>query len=328
MAPRNSVLKKRLDGFLAAPSDWSLVGGLRLLEQALYPDTGLPPYPDRRFALVPAPDLAFPAADLRRSRMDGKRLLLEINALALSGPDAPLPHYLLAECDGAGRGPLSDLLAVFNHRLYTLMYQAERLDESGHPQAPVRQIAHAMRRDGGTAALPHLGDPGARSLEALKTVLARRWPDIRVRVKQVRPGAVRVGAAMLGDSASLGRDGLLGDHVQVAGRRVDLELSAARQGALARLLPGEREWPELVRHLSSLVPMEVDCRLLFLRRSPPHDGWTLGGAGHALGRETPLGRSPTGHYTLPVRPGRHPDRVSCMDASRYRADQSPSSRAA
>lgn len=77
--------------------------------------------------LRPAPELSFPAADIRRCSLDANgRLDFELNFSGLYGVDAPLPHFfldLIAEEDDPGQA-LRAFLDLFSQRLYQLYYLA------------------------------------------------------------------------------------------------------------------------------------------------------------------------------------------------------------
>jgi type VI secretion system protein ImpH len=299
-------LDQRLEQCFQAPWNWRIVEVLRLLEAARYPDDGLPPYPDRDLVLAPAADLSYPAADVRRARLvgegDRKLRMLEINAMALSGPDAPRPHYLVAEVKGPGQDALSDLLALFNHRLYTLSYQAERLEELLSATSPARSFGGFLppgKPAGDSIDRIHAYRGANRSRSGLETGLRQLWPGLEVSVLPPRTTRLPVPPARLGSELHLGKNTVMGDSVPVASRCVDIALFGSRERRLRPFFPGEREWPRLVRAIHALTPRTMTSRVLFRRNSKPHDGFRLGDHA-ALGWDTPLGTSPTGYWSLPV----------------------------
>jgi len=299
-------LDKRLAQCFQAPWRWRVVDALRLLEAAHYPDKGLPAYPDRDLVLAPAADLSYPAADLRRARLvgegDRKRRVIEINALALSGPDAPLPHYLVSEINGPGKDALSDLMALFNHRLYTLIYQAEKLEELTIAQSPARAFGGFLppgKATGDSIDQIHAYRGANRSRSGLETGLRQLWPGLDVVVLPPRTTRLSVPPARLGSDLHLGENTVMGNSVPVASRCVDIALSGTQKRRLRTLYPGEREWPRLVRAIHALTPRTMTSRVLFRRSSKAGDGFRLGDKA-ALGWDTPLGASPTGHWSLPV----------------------------
>lgn len=306
MAAVKPDLDKRLAQCFQAPWRWRVVDALRLLEAAQYPDQGLPPYPDRDLVLAPAADLSYPAADIRRARLvgkgDRKRRLVEINAMALSGPDAPLPHYLVSEVKGPGQDALSDLLALFNHRLYTLSYQAERLEELFSVASPARSFGGFLppgRPTGDSIDRIHAYRGANRSRSGLETGLRQLWPGLEVSVLPPRTTRLPVPPARLGSELHLGENTVMGDSVPVASRCVDIALSGSRERRLRPFFPGEREWPRLVRAIHALTPRTMTSRVVFRRSSRANDGFRLGDHA-ALGWDTPLGASPTGYWSLPV----------------------------
>lgn len=311
MASVNTRLAHRLDEFEAAPWRWSLSAAMSLLEQCLYPDSELPAYPDRKLAFAPAPDLSFPAADLRRlrrSESDPSRRLLECNVLALAGPNAPLPHYLLAEMQGAGREPLSDLVTLFNHRIFSLMQEAEGLASPAEADGPAQC---SMLVAGGRVRGTHGGDePGrrrigayrqqTRSLAGLRTAILDCWPGVDVALDATGIGLVQVDSATLGEDTVLGENTLLGEHVPVARRRLDIVLSSEQPGRLAPLYPGERDWSTLCTMIRDLLPLDVISRVIFQRPASDESGLALSGRGAALGWDTPLGQPVGRVWSLPV----------------------------
>lgn len=82
---------------------------------------------DRWVRLRPAPEISFPASDIRRvGYRDDGAVEIEANFMGLYGVDAPVPLYLvdLVALADESAHTLRAFLDIFNHRLYALFYLA------------------------------------------------------------------------------------------------------------------------------------------------------------------------------------------------------------
>lgn len=210
---------------------------------------------DRWVRIHPHPGLSFPPADLRRAYLDEQGVLhLEANVYGLYGVDAPMPHYLLeaANSEEATGQRVRSFLDMFNHRLYTLLYEAWRLEYAveGSERAAYRPLARALAGGAEDARLAHAGgitrrEPSPASL----AITLRAEFDVPARIRDCIPQWMTIpDQEALGgrEGPVLGSDALLGERLLVASGCVDVELGPMPLDTALALLPGDEPGDRLL----------------------------------------------------------------------------------
>ncbi len=228
--------------------------------------------------LRPAPEISFPAGDIRRCSLDEQgRLDFELNFSGLYGVDSPLPHYFLdtvAEGDDPGL-VLRAFLDVFNQRLYQLHYLAwKKFHCPGQPGQ--RSVYDRYLKALGGADTPpvceslaYAGLIGSRvkNAQAL-TGLLEDYLQMPVALRQYAPCWVRLDSVpALGGSEqlALGENTLLGDRVLDLGRKILIRVGPVCLEQARTLLPGQKGAAELGRlirqYLDPTVQFDLDLEI-------------------------------------------------------------------
>lgn len=246
--------------------------------------------------LRPAAEISFPAADLRRCRLDSRgRLEFEINLLGLYGVDSPLPSYLLEAAAGEEETatPLRQFLDLFAHRLYQLLYQGwkKHRPASGRPDGLFEAYLDAFagasdRPDAGSRCFAGLFGRRLRSADALAGMLGEHL-GLAVTVHPFQPRWVGVEerTALGADRCPrLGEDTLLGDRVLDCSRQVGIEIGPIGFDNAQPFLPGQPQAAGLLRLVGRYLPPGIGFELDLLLR--------VEGEASPLGGEIRLGWTP------------------------------------
>ncbi len=311
--PNWSKLPALIEDLLAHAPGYALFQALAVVERAWSERGEIGNGLDRWLRVEPYAGLSFPASDLRSGHLDEAGVLrLTANVHGLYGVDAPMPHYLLGAAgrDDEAGARVRAFLDIFNHRLYSLLYQAWKVQSAvdGSHAAAYGDIARAIAGGVSDDRLAHAGSLTRRrpSASALATMLEADT-GIPVAVAAGIPQWLPVpDRAALGtaEGPCLGEDALLGDGVQVAGERVDVRIGPLPLSeALARLpqTAGGERLLALVRHLLGVgVPFD-----LILRVRPGEAGCqALGGADMPLGWSSWLGERLDEYIDIRITAGR------------------------
>ncbi len=290
---------------------------LRLLERLWEGGGAVGGKLDERLRLRPAPEISFPAADIRRLRLqENGRLEMELNFMGLYGVDAPLPTYIpgWVARDDESSALLRAFLDIFSHRLYALFYlawkkyrpQIQLEEEEPHYLAYLAALSGQSIDEDEGEELGFSGPMGARvrSASALGGMLSEYLGQVPVRVEQFVPRWVRLDQrARLGsegeDAMALGDNTILGDAVLDVSGRVNIHIGPVNTVLAGSLMPGRPRARELAR----LVERYLDPTLAFdvvLEVAPEADAAPPLGGDLVLGWTTWLGGASDGHYLLRI----------------------------
>ncbi len=228
--------------------------------------------------LRPAPELSFPAGDIRRCTLDEQgRLDFELNFSGLYGVDAPLPHFFLdtvAEGDDPGL-VLRAFLDVFSQRLYQLYYLAWKKAHchDHHRQSSLydRYLKALSGCDTPPVdeSLAYAGLIGSRvkNGQAL-TGLLEDYLQMPVDIGQYAPCWVRLDSVpSLGgqEELALGENTLLGDRVLDLSRKILIRIGPVSLHEARTLLPGQKggaQLGKLIRQfLDPTVQFDLDLEI-------------------------------------------------------------------
>ena len=308
-APPRRRLPALIEAVAAHGPGFEFFQALRLAER-LWPGQAVPGSGldgrerlEQRLRLRAAPEISFPAGDIRRAGFDDQgRLVLELAFLGLYGVDAPMPGYFLERVAAGDEGaaPLRDFLDLFNHRFYVLFYQAWRKYRP-HLQPPSSRQEHLYRlaalsghaaearETPGLAAAGLLG-ARVRGAGGLVALLRNFLPGSPVTVRTFVPSWVRVdGIGALGEGPILGDDTLVGDRVLDLGGKIEIHIGPVDAETGRSLLPAGSLGPRL----AELVRAYLDPTLRFdvvLEIRAEGGAVRLGDTDLVLGWSTWLGR--------------------------------------
>lgn len=269
--------------------------------------------------LRPAPEISFPAADIRRCRFDEQgRFDFELNFFGLYGVDAPLPHFFLeavASQDDAGK-VLRAFLDVFNQRLYQLLYLGWKKHNDHGRQGPGSLYERYLTALAGSAGVETRGHGRAyagllgsriKNAEGLLGLL-EDFLQMPVTVRQHYPCWVRLeqrpalGAAD-GEPLVLGENCSLGDRVLDVSRKILIRIGAVPVGQAIELLPGQPRATELGELIRQYLDPTIEFDIELLVSSEPGPPLRLGSQPAILGWCAGLGQMGAGSYRINL-PGR------------------------
>lgn len=250
-----------------------------------------------------APEISFPAADIRRAELgDDGAVVLDVNLMGLYGSDAPVPHFLLeavARGDEAG-DRIRAFCDIFNHRLYELLYLAWE-KHHGFAQAPdgfldqcLRALAGRPHRKDDASVVAFAGQLGRRvkNTAGLSGLLSDALAGQPVRIRQFVPSwATLADPSCLGEDLQLGQSTTLGDQVVDVSRKVEIQIGPMPMAEARPLFPDGRTGPELARLIRNYFGPLIDFDICIQIAT---DGGLSAPLGHAdimIGWSLCLGRA-------------------------------------
>lgn len=231
-----------------------------------------------KIRLRPAPEISFPAADIRRCALDESgRLDFELNFSGLYGVDSPLPHFFL---DTVAEGEESGLvvrsfLDVFSQRLYQLYYLAWKkfhCHGSGAESSLYDRYLEALsglNTPGNNQRLAYAGLIGSRvkNQQGL-TGLLEDLLQVPVAIRQNAPCWVHLDSVpALGDTEdlALGDNTLLGNRVLDLSRKIVIQVGPVSLVQARSLLPGQqgaKELGQMIRqYLEPTMQFDIDLEI-------------------------------------------------------------------
>ena len=266
--------------------------------------------------LRPAPEISFPAADIRRCSFDEQgRLDFELNFLGLYGVDGPLPHFFLetvAGQDDPGK-VLRAFLDVFNQRLYQLLYLGwKKFNDHGRQhqgslyQRYLSAVAGLGAADVPGQSLAYAGLMGSRIKNAAGLVgLLKDFLQMPVSVRQHFPcwvtlshrpalGAAGEEGLVLGENCSLG------DRVLDVSRKILIRIGEVPISQAVALLPGREQALELGRLIRQYLNPTIEFDIELLVTSEPGPPIRLGCQEAILGWSAGLGEIGQRTYRIQV----------------------------
>ncbi|MHB1400686.1 MAG: type VI secretion system baseplate subunit TssG [Trichloromonadaceae bacterium] len=277
--------------------------------------------------LRPAPEISFPAADIRRCSFDEQgRLDFELNFLGLYGVDGPLPHFFLetvAGQDDLGK-VLRAFLDVFNQRLYQLLYLGWKKSNDHGRQNQCSLYERYLGAVAGLTpaqtqgqSLAYAGLMGSRIKNAAGLVgLLKDFLQMPVSVRQHFPcwvtlshrpalGAAGEEGLVLGENCSLG------DRVLDVSRKILIRIGEVPISQAVALLPGREQALELGRLIRQYLNPTIEFDIELLVTSEPGPPIRLGCQEAILGWSAGLGEMGEKTYRIQL-PGSsfNPDRAS------------------
>jgi type VI secretion system protein ImpH len=294
------------DVFANAPQ-YEFFQVIRLLEGGWYGHGQIGQGLDKWLRMRPAPEISFPAADVRRCELDDNgKADLQLNFMGLYGVDAPVPHYfteLIARDDESSEA-MRAFLDLFSHRLYALFYLAWKkyrpyvaLEAADNAYMDyVHALSGHMLNDEDTIELGFSGAMGTRVRNAatLAGMLSEYMGNIPARVEQFVPRWVKVQSeAFLGGEGEqglcLGDNTILGDEVLDICGKIDIHLGPMEASEAKRLLPGRAEALALGDFIKRYLDPTLSFDLVLTIKPSSILGMQLGAEDALLGWSTWIG---------------------------------------
>lgn len=212
---------------------------------------------DRWVRLRPAPEISFPASDIRRvSYRDDGAVEIEANFMGLYGVDAPVPLYLV-DMVALGDEPAHRLRAfmdIFNHRLYALFYLAWKkyravvqLEQSNSVFRTYVGYISGMTGDDSFIDLRYAGAIAMHGCSAatIAATVSNLLGGVAVEISQFEARWIPLAepfalSAPHGKGAALGESTVLGDEVLDLSSKIAVEVGPVAPTFAMEMLPGTR----------------------------------------------------------------------------------------
>ena len=248
------------------------------------------PVEDEIAQLLPNNTLGFPAADIGRIELHenstgSDKWKLFQNFLGLYGPNSAAPIFIaesVNQCIDA-EDPLKDFLDIFNHRVISLYYRAQKKNSviktvSTTHSNPISNILHAMMGHdfnmdetnwdvGPSKLLRHCGlfSSSNRNPNGLEKLVSDYFslsdvhviPFARRRIKIPQSSQGRLSTFQ--NQAALGESFILGEVIEDITGQFILRIKMPDMQTFKQFQPGEKQYNELI----FLVNMYVQYRLGF-----------------------------------------------------------------
>jgi type VI secretion system protein ImpH len=224
-----------------------------------------------------------------------------------------MPHYLVeAAATEDEPGPrIRAFLDTFNHRLYSLLYQAWRIQDGvgGSRHNAYTALAQALAGGHEDARLAHAGGLTRNGASpALMSAALTAELDLPVTVTDGIPQWLRVpDQPVLGGGASapcLGNDALLGERIQVAGDGIDVHIGPIDLDTAMSLLPGGKAGDQVMDLVPKLAGVSISFDMVLNVAPEGGHELALGRDELPLGWRSWLGASPNETNTIRITAGR------------------------
>ena len=280
---------------------------LRLLESGWYGHGQVGKGLDKWLRMRPAPEISFPAADVRRCNFDDNgQVDLELNFMGLYGVDAPVPHYIteyIARDDESSEA-MRAFLDVFSHRIYSLFYQSWKkyrpfvdLDSEDSAYLDyVIALSGETLNDNDKVELGFAGTMGSRVRNgtSLGGMLSEYMGDVPAKVKEFVPRWVKIDSeSFVGgeghQAMELGDNTILGDEVLDISGKIDIRIGPMEVTEVKNMLPGRPDAIELGNLIQRYLDPTLDFDLVLIVKPSSVLGMQLGSDDVMLGWSTWVG---------------------------------------
>lgn len=278
---------------------------------------------NRDVRVRPALSLSFPDRDIEAIELDeAGKYRITANFFGLYGVTSPLPTFYtedLIDQHLQGNSNARDFLDIIHVALYPLLFRAweksrlwltvaERRDQSRLDQL-FSLVGLSGQRvvsdDTARTLLPHAGNFNQfpRSALGLQSMVSGLLDNLPVDVEPCVTETVFIpvlARCLLNEQAcSLGKDALLGSHINERAGAVRVHIGPLSANTLTSLLPGTPGYDELVGAIALYLKTPLRCMLVL--KVDPHKrcGAALSQGCHQLGLNTWLPESVAGDTTQP-----------------------------
>lgn len=257
--------------------------------------------------------LSFPPGDITSVTHDDEVVTITLGFMGLAGASSPLPNFFIEHLAKKPDTVLSDLIAIFNHRIYALLAEVLQthslIQQVDNPDSQLMQriallLGKVQKSNNieGHANSTHrmLGFPGvcrgrAPSKGQLEAFLSDYFDRIPVTIDewvgswQSVPGQNVLGKT--GRPVRLGIDMMLGNRAWVVGDKIRITMGPLSRDRFTGFLPGGEQNEELKSVLNELLDRPLEYELVLLLNAFELSPATLGDTSGTLGRTLRLGES-------------------------------------
>jgi type VI secretion system protein ImpH len=251
------------------------------------------------------PSVAFPAADVSCVRKRGNGLDICLAFMGLAGSSSPLPGYFvhhMAKYEGDDEA-LGDFLAIFNHRIYALLYEAwQRSKMTGRRDERRKGLARGLEiltgADRSSVSGPaRLGlacagilARGARSAAGLRCLLSHYLGGPTVRVEEMVPQRSCVpDRPRLGRNTRLGDNALVGDTIPTLAGRFRVVVGPLGRTGFERFTNDKEYARRLKQVIAEYVSDPLDFEVHISLSAPELVPCRIGDSMSRIGRTAQLG---------------------------------------
>lgn len=263
----------------------------------------------QQLSLFAAPELSFPASDLRRIQIDTYgHVSLELNFMGLYGVDSPLPRYFSQEAikDTLLANRLKILLNVLTQKIYVYHYLAWRFFNEGvnnelGDQGYVNFIASLTRiKNTDDYFMRYAASYMLKSRSAmnLRSILIDLFKTDAIDILKFKTRTIEVLTFGLGTKLYLNRNSLLGRYT-VANRSVEIKISKVNWVVIETFLLNTAKRDKILRVIQNFLPTHMSYQLNFDYKLSEETRSYLGSVKNCLGWRTVLGQ-PNAAYQLSI----------------------------
>lgn len=279
-------------------SQYNVMQFLRLLEQHL-PQPISVTTNNPGLKLISAPELTFPASDIKSCTLQHQQLVTQLTFMGLCGVDSPLPQYFAEyiQANNANSACLYDFLNIFSNRIYTLLYLVWKkyhiflnpekskylnylIALSGNILTPQDQQEYAF------AGLMGSQHHNCSSL----TAMLSDYLQAAVLIDELMPVWVELNNTLsIGqDNISIGDNAILGNHA-IAAQKIIIRVGPLSLQQAIKILPDQSAYQRLINLISRYVDLHISYDIILILR-PATTCITLGKNNVKLGWTSWIGK--------------------------------------
>jgi type VI secretion system protein ImpH len=293
-----------IQDLLKNPSSFDFFQAIHLLETNLGGEAVTGDNPQHYLSIAPAAELSFPAGEIRHCYIDNNdRFRLEVNFMGFYGVDSPLPQFFndIAAFDIIGSAELRAFLALFNQRLYQLLYSAWK-KMNLHASNRFRNSLYCRYLEalyGGSGTCHLLGRFDYAGILGNRVKNSRSLADMLkdfiespVRVQQNIPCWIELEeTADLGGKFALGNNSILGNRLMDVNSKILIHIGPMTIRKATKLLPGRPQAETLAHMIREYLDPTIQYDLVMVIQPGEAYTSTLGGDESILGWTACIGQA-------------------------------------
>lgn len=229
-------------------------------------------------------EITFPSSDIASlKKRSGAGVEFFLSFMGLLGISSPLPHYFTEYGARHSLEPcaLTDFLNIFDHRIYTLFYQAWKKYRPVPTYSQVdsfslykrmAQLAGWIGKEQSDSnnrcdlAYAGLFAGHSHSADALAEILADKFPGVEVKIEQWAPRWAKINTIRkLGENLVLGNNAMLSNRIYDRSGKIVVEISLSDSNSFEAFLPGSDNMNKIMAmvKLFSPEPLAFDVAVCF-----------------------------------------------------------------
>jgi type VI secretion system protein ImpH len=277
-----------------------------ILQNLLFNENKQDPIASGKIRFEPDPSISFPVSDISSIYRKDESIHFLLSFMSLTGISSPLPVYFsqyISECSDKSSG-LADFIKIFNHRIYTLFYNA--LERSGitgiindksklfKAILSLTGINSASQSDDASLHIAYcsnfVGKSGSRA--GLISILSDYFGKIPVSIVEFVPRWVKVNSILtVGNGIILGQNAILGSCFFDRSAKFRIVLGPLPCMVYETFLPGKANLNKLIEIVDCYMSdaLEYDIEIQF--ETSDLMGVVLGEPDASLGVTALLGKA-------------------------------------